>query len=87
MDADQIRRLRPMLTSYLGRFASCFARRDTQVYLPLYVEGQLSNLPEKSCEPIALAMGVPPRTLQAFLARYKWNEDSARRRLHAMVAK
>lgn len=87
MDADQIRGLRPLLTRYLKRFDSCFARRDTRAYLPVYVEGQLSDLSEKSCEPIALASGVRPRTLQGFLAHYKWDEDLARRRLHQIVAK
>lgn len=85
MDADQIRRLRPLLTKYLKRFEDCFDRRDTGVYLPVYVEGQLSNLSEKSCEPIALAAGVPPRNLQEFLAHYRWDERRARQRAQEIV--
>ena len=85
MDADQIRQLRPQLTKYLKRFEDCFDRQDTRAYLPVYVEGQLSNLSEKSCEPIALAAGVPPRNLQEFLAHYKWDEGRARQRLHELV--
>ena len=61
MDAEQIRRLRPELARYLRQFDDCFSRRDTQAYLPVYVAGQLSDLPEKSCEPIALVAGVAPR--------------------------
>ena len=56
MDANQIRRLQPSLERYLKRFDDCFARRDTRAYLPVYVRGQLSDLSEKSCEPMALAM-------------------------------
>jgi SRSO17 transposase len=85
MDADQIRRLRPELTRYLKRFDDCFARCDTREYLAVYVEGQLSNLSEKSCEPIALAAGVPPRNLQQFLSAYKWDESLARDRLRELV--
>lgn len=85
MDADQIRQLRPLLTKYLKRFEDCFDRRDTRAYLPVYVEGQLSNLSEKSCEPIALAAGVPPRNLQEFLAHYQWDEHRARQRLQNIV--
>lgn len=85
MDADQIRRLRPELTRYLKRFDDCFARSDTRAYLPVYVEGQLSNLSEKSCEPMALAAGVPPRNLQEFLSAYKWDESLARDRLRELV--
>ena len=57
MDADQIRRLRPQLTRYLKRFDDCFARQDTRAHLPVYVRGQLSDLPRKSVEPMALAAG------------------------------
>jgi SRSO17 transposase len=85
MDAKQIRQLKPMLTRYLKQFDDCFARRDTRAHFSTYVEGQLSDLSEKSCEPIALAAGVPPRTLQEFLSSYRWDEDRTRDRLREMV--
>lgn len=87
MDADQIRRLKPRLIRYLGEFDDCFSRREARQHFSTYVEGQLSDLGEKSCEPIALAAGVPPRNLQEFLAAYKWDEDRARNRLHEMVVR
>ena len=85
MDADQIRGLKPMLTRYLKRFDDCFARQDTQAHLPVYVGGQLSDLPAKSCEPIALEAGVAPRTLQEFLSQHKWDESRMRARLQELV--
>jgi SRSO17 transposase len=85
MDADQIRRLRPELTRFLKRFDDCFARCDTRAYLPVYVHGQLSDLSQKSCEPIALAAGVPPRSLQEFLSAFKWDEGLVRDRLRELV--
>ena len=87
MDADQIRRLKPMLTQYLKQFDDCFARHNTRSHFATYVDGQLSNLGEKSCEPIALAAGIPPRNLQGFLAFYQWNQDLARRRLQHIVVR
>ncbi len=63
MDAQQIRLLEPKLDDFLEHFAECFARRDTREHLTTYVRGQLSDLPQKSVEPIALAAGVAPRTL------------------------
>ncbi len=87
MDADQIRRLKPELTCYLREFDDCFARRDTRGHLSTYVEGQLSELPAKSCEPMALAAGVAPRTLQEFLAQHRWDEDRMRRRLQEVVVR
>jgi len=86
MDAAQIRSLQPRLAEYLSCFADCFGRRDTREHLSVYVRGQLSDLGEKSVEPIALKAGMAPRTLQEFLASYRWDEDGLRRRLHTMVA-
>lgn len=85
MDADQIRRLKPELTRYLKRFDDCFARRDTRAHFPLYIQGQLSDLPGKSCEPMALAAGMAPRTLQEFLAHYCWDEDRMRDAVQQIV--
>ena len=87
MDADQIRRLRPQLTRYLKRFDDCFARQDTRAHLPVYVRGQLSDLPRKSVEPMALAAGVAVRTLQEFLSQHRWDQDALRRRLHEIIAR
>jgi SRSO17 transposase len=87
MDAKQIRKLKPMLTRYLKQFDDCFSRRDCRAHFSTYVEGQLSDLREKSCEPIALAAGVPPRDLQEFLGAYKWQENRARNHLQQTVAR
>lgn len=86
MDCQEIRRLKAELSRYLKRFADCFARKDTRAHLPVYVEGQLSDLPRKSVEPIALAAGVPVRTLQEFLSQHRWDEDAMRTRLQELVA-
>lgn len=86
MDGTWIRQMKPALTRYLNRFSDCFSRKDTRSHMPVYVQGQLSDLARKSVEPIALAAGVPVRTLQEFLAQYAWNEDAVRDRLQQMVA-
>lgn len=87
MDADQIRALRPRLSEFLARFDDCFRRRDTREHLAVYVSGQLSTLAQKSVEPMALAAGMPPRTLEEFLARYRWGKDDVRQRLHVIVVR
>ena len=86
MDVDQIRRLEPKLAKYIDLFHDCFDRKDTRAHLGVYVRGQLSDLPEKSVEPIALDADVPPRTLQEFLSQHRWHEDRLRDRLHQLVA-
>lgn len=75
MDAARIRRLGPMLDRYLSQFDDCFGRASTRGHLSVYVRGQLSDLPRKSVEPMALAGGVPPRTLQEFLSLLDWDRE------------
>jgi SRSO17 transposase len=86
MDAQQIRQLKSKLTEFLARFDDCFPRCDTREHLPVYVEGQLSDLQRKSVEPIALRAKVKVRTLQEFLSQHHWDEDRMRQRLQHMVA-
>ncbi len=86
MDADQFRQLEVEFSAFLDRFGDCFSRKDTRAHLGVYVRGQLSDLPEKSVEPIALEAGVAPRTLQEFLSQLKWDEDRMRDRLQCDVA-
>jgi SRSO17 transposase len=85
MDVQQLRKLRPRLRQFLKRFDDCFPRKDTRAHLPVYVSGQLSDLREKSVEPIALNAGVPVRTLQEFLSQHAWDHDKARDRLQHIV--
>lgn len=86
MDAQQMAGLERDLEGFLARFTDCFRRRDTRVHFPVYVRGQLSQLPRKSVEPMALAAGTPVRTLQEFLTHLLWDEDRMRQRLATIVA-
>jgi SRSO17 transposase len=86
MDIHQIRQLEPKLVQFLDHFHDCFDRKDTRAHLGTYVRGQLSDLPQKSVEPIALEADVAPRTLQEFLSQLKWGEDRLRDRLQRLVA-
>jgi SRSO17 transposase len=75
MDAAEIRGLKPKLKKFLCQFRDCFGRKDTREHLSTYVEGQLTKLDRKSVEPIALAAGVAPRTLQQFLNSLEWDQE------------
>ena len=85
MEAREIRRLGPHLKRYLEQYADCFARKDTRRHLTTYVRGQLSDLPRKSVEPIALHAGVAPRTLQNFLSLLSWDQERMRTRVAEIV--
>jgi SRSO17 transposase len=86
MDANTIEGLGRRLSLFLGEFDDCFGRREPAEHLRTYVQGQLSHLPRKSIEPIALHFGTPPRTLQQFLSLAHWDEDRMRQRIQEHVA-
>jgi hypothetical protein len=77
--AGTIHKLEPRLGRYLRRFRDCFQRSSTWRHLPDHIGGQLSDLPRKSVEAVALAAGKPVRTLQEFLTDSVWEVDGARR--------
>jgi SRSO17 transposase len=74
MDVATIRSMKKDLMKYLSEFDDCFCRRGSRRGLRTYVSGQLSNLPRKSIEPMALDAGVAPRTLQCLITNLPWNE-------------
>src|ERR1700710_2458886 len=85
MDIPQIRKLKPALKKFLKRFDHCFPRKDTRAHLPVYVSGHLSDIPEKSVEPIAINAGVPVRTLQESLSQHHRDQDRLRDQLRHIV--
>ena len=80
MEATEISCLGTRLTKFLRRFADCFGRSEPREHLRTYIRGQLSDLPRKSVEPMALTAGTPPRTLQRFLESVQWDEQRLRDR-------
>jgi len=82
---EDLKETRRNLTRYLKEFKGCVKAKCNRAHLRTYVEGQIGDLPRKSVEPIALAAGVAPRTLQEFLGMHRWDEEAVRRRLHRLV--
>lgn len=87
MTADQIASLGPALAEFLEEFADCFGRCEPRLKLAKYVRGQLSELPRKSAEPMALAVGIGPRSLQEFLASDEWDHERLRFHTQRLVAR
>lgn len=86
MDAEAIAGLKPRLAEFLALFGDCFGRREPACHLRTYVCGQLSDLPRKSIEPMALNFQTAPRTLQQFLSAAHWDHQSMRDKLQQQVA-
>lgn len=87
MDVQEIKGMGRQLRRFLGEFDDCFGRSEPRAHLRTYVQGQLSNLPRKSIEPIALSAGVAPRTLQGFFSYLLWDEPHLRDRVQWIVAR
>jgi SRSO17 transposase len=87
MDVQQIKGLGRQLDRFLSEFDDCFGRSEPREHLRTYVQGQLSNLPRKSIEPIALSAKVAPRTLQGFFSYLFWDEPHLRDRVQWIVAR
>ena len=68
-----IEALLPDLQRYVEHFKHSFTRADQHAWAAHYIQGLLDTLPRKSCEPIALALGLSVRQLQAFLAESPWS--------------
>lgn len=87
MTLAQIAALGRKLLAFLGLFADCFARQAGRTLLRVYVKGQLSDVPRKNVEAIALRFATAPRTLQRFLESIKWDEAKLRDRAQQLVAR
>jgi len=75
MEVKDIKAIGRKLKPFLSQFDDCFGRSEPRSNLETIVRGQLSNLERKSLEPIALVAGVPPRTLQDFVAAGNWDHE------------
>lgn len=80
IEIEDLQAMRRNLTRFLSRFDDCIKTKPSRQHLATYVGGQVGDLERKSVEPIALAAGVPPRTLQKFLSEHLWDEQAVSRR-------
>jgi SRSO17 transposase len=87
LTVTDIQALLPDLDRYVEHFKSSFARRDQHAWMAHYLRGLLDTLPRKSCEPIALALGISVRGLQAFLAESTWSSVSVLAQHERLVAR
>ena len=77
MNYEQLASFEPALGRFLEKVRHCFRRDKTFGYLQKYMLGLMADLKRKSIEPIALASGVAVRTLQEFLAFFRWDHNRA----------
>jgi SRSO17 transposase len=86
MTAEQIEALSPALDDYLKQFLFSCGYTQTFNLMGVYCRGLLTDLPRKTCEPLALFAGIAVRTLQEFLKDHLWSFSDARDTLQRHVA-
>jgi SRSO17 transposase len=86
MTPEQIEQVGPAFADYLQQYLFCCDYTQTFHLLGVYCRGLFSDLPRKTCEPIALASGTAARTLQEFLKDHAWSHRLARDTLQEHVA-
>ena len=87
MTDQDIARLGPAFSSYLGDYRPCFLQDRTAGHFDNYCRGLLSDLPRKTIEPIALVSGTAVRTLQEFLVTACWDHELARETFQQSIAR
>jgi len=76
VEPDSIRSCRRRLTSFLERYLPLFYRKEQAANAVVVMEGLLSDLARKTCEPIARREGVPRKPIQFFVGTGKWDDET-----------
>lgn len=85
MDVRELKGLRRKLRVFVSRFDDCIKTAPSRRHLRTYVRGQIGDLERKNAAAIALDAGVPPRSLQEFLAIHCWDDAAVRDRVQELV--
>ncbi len=86
MEIQALEAVRSELDLFAQDFEECIKTRPSREHFARYLAGQLSSLPRKNAESIAELAGIPPRTMQQFLATYRWDEEAMIDCLQARIA-
>lgn len=73
------------LTRYLQRYLPCFYRKEQRENALVVVEGLLSGLERKTCEPIAREHGMQRKPIQFFVGNGAWEDEAVMAELRRHV--
>lgn len=86
LDEAQLDRLLGRLGPFLDRYLPLFQRSEQRHNARIVLEGKLSSLTRKTCEPIAHAAGVRREVLQDFVGSSPWDDETLLAELRRHVA-
>lgn len=84
--ASTVRGCRRRLGRFLERYLPLFYRQEQRENARLVIEGRLSHLDRKTCEPIARQAGVQRKPVQVFVGAGKWDDEAVMGELRRDVA-
>lgn len=70
---------------FFRRYRSCFSHIQQAEAARIYLEGQLSDLPRKTAEPIAIDHDVDRQRIQYFVGVGRWEDEAVRAELRRHV--
>jgi len=73
------------LTQYLQRYLPWFYRKEQRTNARIVIEGLLSGLERKTCEPIARQHGVQRKPVQFFVGNGAWDDEAVMAELRGHV--
>lgn len=85
VDASSVRGCRRRLTKFLERYLPLFYRKEQRINARRVIEGRLSHLERKTCEPIARQAGVQRKPLQQFVGGGKWDDEAVMGKLRKHI--
>jgi len=74
------------LKAYHARFKAAFRRPEQFKRAAVYLKGLLGDVPRKTIEPMALALGETVRTLQHFIGQSPWHTEPATQIHQTLIA-
>jgi len=86
MTASTVRGCRHRLRAFLERYLPLFYRQEQREHAQLVLQGRLSHLDRKTCEPIARQAGVERKPIQVFVGSGKWDDEAVQGELRRHVA-
>lgn len=85
VEGRHLRACTDKLTSFLDRYLPLFYRKEQAANAVVVVEGLLSDLERKTCEPIARREGLERKPVQFFVGAGKWDDEAVMTELRRHV--
>src|SRR5215471_5359384 len=73
---EQVSACSEQLLTFLQRYLPVFQRSEQRDNAIIVVNGKLSNLQRKTCEPIATQANVHRKPIQDFVGRGAWDDEA-----------